>query len=146
MQEIKFYLEKAGKAPKKALNSDACWDLYACSKENIEGTIHYDTGVRFQIPEGWVGLVFPRSSISKTHLTLTNCVGVIDSGYIGTIKLRFKVLKNKLLEEAHISTYSVGDRVCQIMFLKLPEVNLVESKKMFEETIRSEGSFGSTGN
>ena len=67
--------------PHKAHPTDAGFDLTAtsCDFDIKTGTIMYGTGIAVEIPEGYVGLVFPRSSICKKDMTLTNCVGVIDS-------------------------------------------------------------------
>ena len=66
-------------------------DLVAVSKSYDENlNVCYGTGLAFEIPEGYMGLVFPRSSISKKDLTLSNSVGVIDSGYRGEVFLKFR--------------------------------------------------------
>lgn len=77
--------------PKYAKPGDAGMDLVAVSRQFNEktGCVEYGTGISMEIPEGYVGLIFPRSSIYKTGLNLTNCVGVIDSGYRGEIKAVF---------------------------------------------------------
>ena len=70
--------------PKYAKESDAGMDLVAT--EIISETpsqITYGTGLAMEIPDGMVGLVFPRSSIRNTGLNLSNSVGVIDAGYRG---------------------------------------------------------------
>ena len=59
--------------------------------------IVYGTGLAVEIPEGHVGLLFPRSSISKYDLSLTNCVGVIDSGYRGEIMFKFKTCSDYII-------------------------------------------------
>lgn len=111
----------------------------------IEGTTNpttdethlvYHTGVYVSIPKGYVGLIFPRSSIYKKDLLLHNSVGVIDSGYTGEIKFIFMPTGWK--------EYEIGDRIGQIIFMKLPEVQL-EYVDSLEETARGEGGFGSTG-
>lgn len=78
--------------PKYSMPGDAGMDLTATSMKIDDATccITYGTGLAVEIPEGHVGLVFPRSSVYKTDLDLTNCVGVIDSGYRGEIKAVFK--------------------------------------------------------
>ena len=78
--------------PKYSKPGDAGMDLTATSMnfDDNTGCIIYGTGLAVEIPEGYVGLVFPRSSVYKTDLDLTNCVGVIDSGYRGEIKAVFK--------------------------------------------------------
>jgi dUTP pyrophosphatase len=99
--------------------------------------IEVGTGLSFEIPAGYVGLVFPRSSITKTRHFLRNGVGVIDSGYMGEVKLRFS-------PDESVSSYAIGDRVGQIIFLRLPVVNLIEVEDLSPST-RKEGGFGSSG-
>ena len=74
-------LVDGAKLPTYAHSTDAAMDLYAASLEIDEmNNFVYGTGIAVEIPEGFVGLVFPRSSIAKKTLYLTNAVGVIDSG------------------------------------------------------------------
>jgi len=93
-----------------------------------------------EIPDGYVGLIFPRSSNSKTDLYLTNHVGVIDSGYRGEIMFKFRP-RNTLLD-ARI--HHVGDRIGQLIVIPYPKVKLVESDEL-SDTERGDGGFGSTG-
>ena len=88
---------------------------------------------------GYVGLVFPRSSIRKMDLALTNCVGVIDSGYRGEIQATFK--KTQGLDSVK---YNVGERGAQIIIMPYPKVNFVEVDEL-SSTERGDGGFGSTG-
>lgn len=75
-------LSAIAKAPTKAHDSDAGFDLYAAYVErNDKGQLVCHSGIAVEIPRGHVGLVFPRSSICRTSLTLANSVGVIDAGY-----------------------------------------------------------------
>src|SRR5690606_10497369 len=77
--------------PSYAKPGDAGMDLTATSKSYDEnGNVVYGTGLAFEIPEGYVGLLFPRSSNSKTDLILSNSVGVLDSGYRGEVMFKFK--------------------------------------------------------
>jgi dUTP pyrophosphatase len=99
--------------------------------------VTYDTGLSIEIPEGYVGLLFPRSSVSKTTLNLANSVGVIDSGYRGPLMLKFRYL-----EEGDV--YEVGDRVAQLVIMKLPFVEIIEVSEL-SSSERGEGGFGSTG-
>ena len=79
--------------PRYAKAGDAGLDLTATSISYDEyGNICYGTGLAFEIPEGYVGLIFPRSSNCKKDIILTNCVGVIDSGYRGEVSFKFKGL------------------------------------------------------
>lgn len=68
--------------PVYAKAGDAGLDLTAISESwnEDDSMVTYDTGLAVEIPEGHVGLLFPRSSVSKTRLNLANSVGVIDSG------------------------------------------------------------------
>jgi dUTP pyrophosphatase len=125
--------------PTYAKDGDAGIDLVATSMK-FDGTqITYGTGLAMEIPEGFVGLVFPRSSIRKTDLSLTNSVGVIDSGYRGELQVTFR--KHKGVAS---TKYEVGDRIAQIMIIPHPEVDFNEVNEL-SNTERGEGGFGSTG-
>lgn len=123
--------------PFKAYKWDAGFDLTAISKIVIDRYIEYGTGLAFEIPDGYVGLIFPRSSVYKTSSILSNCVGVIDSGYRGEVKVKFYYSAKDL-------TYDIGDRVAQIIFMPLPEINLIESETL-SDSERSNRGFGSSG-
>lgn len=126
--------------PKYAKDGDAGCDLVAIGKVETDLYIEYDTGLAFEIPEGYVGLVFPRSSISKYHLDLANSVGVIDSGYRGSVTARFK----KTTNTAYQTTYNVGDKVCQIIIMPYPKVEFLETAEL-SNTERGAGGYGSSG-
>ncbi|MBT6689787.1 dUTP diphosphatase [archaeon] len=112
-------------------------DVVAVSKRVCDNYIEYGTGLAFEVPEGHVMLMFPRSSNTKSDLILGNSVGVLDSGYRGELMIRFNVIGDK-------GHYEVGDRIVQIMILPCPEVEFVESEELSESS-RGEGRFGSTG-
>jgi len=125
--------------PKYAKESDAGMDLVAT--EIISETpsqITYGTGLAIEIPDGMVGLIFPRSSIRNTGLTLSNCVGVIDAGYRGELQATFN--KNGVKDDF----YKVGDRVVQIIIVPHPIIQIVEVDELSESN-RGVGGFGSTG-
>ena len=123
--------------PSRANQFDAGLDLTAISQRfDAEGYIEYDTGVAIEIPKNYVGLVYPRSSISKYGVALCNSVGVIDHGYVGTIKFRFYI-KN----DDYPKIYNVGDRIGQIIIQKIPMITL--EQVAFIDGDRS--GFGSTG-
>lgn len=126
--------------PTYAHNGDACMDVTAVSVRVVEesgyGYIEFDSGLAFEIPEGYTMLCFPRSSISDTGMILSNAVGVVDSGYRGAVKARFKYVKDS-------KAYTVGDRVFQIMVIPYPTVEFEEVDELSEST-RSTGGFGST--
>lgn len=150
--------------PAKAHPSDAGFDLVAISKsfDPKTGVYSYGTGLAFEIPEGYVGLVFPRSSIFKTGMRLTNCVGVIDSHYRGEVSFKFKTdirfpsLKDlAMLSDPDCSnietvhnvgvSYDLGDRIGQIIIMPYPEIEFVECEEL-SETDRGCDGYGSTGN
>jgi len=179
MQEtvkVKFKkLHPDAKIPEYAKPGDAGMDLTATSVEydDITGNIVYKTGLAIKIPEGYVGLIFPRSSICKVELTLSNSVGVIDSGYIGELAFKFnsdistiwshanicdfqKELENGIFNYYESASdeyrnivieskiYKVGDRIGQLIVLPYPKIEFEEVKEL-SETIRGTGGFGSTG-
>lgn len=136
--------------PSYAKEGDAGMDLTATTdytiipSEDCEDSfwsLEYGTGLSIEIPEGYVGLIFPRSSISKKDLALANSVGVIDSGYRGEIKLRFKVTGTYTIDE---SFYKKGDKIGQLVILPYPHINLVESTEL-SDSVRGSGGFGHTG-
>lgn len=122
--------------PTKAHATDAGCDLYATSCHYDNGLIIYGTGIAVEIPEGYVGLVFPRSSIANTHLTLSNSVGVIDSGYRGEIMAKFR--------KGGTRGYHVGERIAQLIIIPYPEVTFEEVDEL-SNSDRGEGGYGSSG-
>ena len=125
--------------PTYAKRGDAAMDLYCTEMfKDKHGNYVYLTGIAVEIPEGYVGLVYPRSSVAKTSMLLANGVGVIDSGYRGEIMLKYRHLGGKS------GIYTTGDRVGQLMVVKRPEVELVVVDEL-SSTERGEGGFGSTG-
>lgn len=126
-------------APTKAHTTDAGYDLtaWSASTSNVSDYIEYNTGVAVNIPEGYVGLLFPRSSVTNKTMLLKNSVGVLDPGYQGAILFRYWEYGDEI--------YKVGDRVGQLVILKLPEVELEETDS-FTKSERGENGFGSTGN
>jgi dUTP pyrophosphatase len=133
-------LNQKATVPKYAKDGDAGLDLVATSKEENAMFVEYGTGLSFEIPEGHMGLIFPRSSISKYHLNLANSVGVIDSGYRGEVKIRFK----KTSTTAHETLYNVGDKVCQLIVMPFPRIEIQEVSEL-SNTERGDGGFGSSG-
>jgi len=139
--------------PAYAKLGDAGMDLTATSKEiDKNGNASYGTGLAMEIPFGCVGLIFPRSSVSKYNLDLANAVGVIDSGYRGEIICKFKptpkfdVSTNTFQNSETVGneTYDIGDRVAQIIIMPIPQVLFKEVEEL-GETQRGDGGFGSSG-
>lgn len=126
--------------PKYAKPGDAAMDLVAISKEYDAdlSLIVMGTGLALEIPENYVGLIFPRSSICKTPLMLSNHVGVIDSGYRGEIKFAFRHLDRPR------KNYEIGDRIGQLIILPYPKIELEEVSEL-SDSERGTGGYGSTG-
>jgi dUTP pyrophosphatase len=132
-------LHKNAVVPTYAKPGDAGLDLTATETIQVTEThITYGTGLAFEIPEGYVGLVYPRSSIRKYDLRLTNSVGVIDSGYRGEVQATFDRIGRKL------QNYGPGDRIAQIIIMPHPLITLVETEEL-SDSERGTGGFGSTG-
>lgn len=123
--------------PKYAKDGDAGMDLTAVDVASDEGTITYKTGIAVEIPRWHVGLLFPRSSVYKTGQTLTNCVGVIDSGYRGEIMMKYTL-------SAYGKEYDIGDRIGQLIIMPYPLVEFEEVDNLTSSS-RGNGGYGSTG-
>lgn len=133
--------------PSYAHDSDAGLDLVATSYE-YKDDIHchvYGTGLAVEIPEGYVGLLFPRSSNRKTESYLTNHVGVVDSGYRGEIMLSFKTrdYKEVAIQQLY-KPYEVGDKVAQLIIMLYPKIKFIEVDEL-SDSDRGENGHGSTG-
>ena len=133
-------LSKEAVEPYKKNDGDAGFDLTAISKEDKGKYIEYDTGIAVEIPEGYMGLIFPRSSVSEKHLFLANSVGLIDPSFRGTLKLRFRFGSPTKNDDI----YQVGDRIGQLVILPYPKIEFNEVSEL-NETERNEQGFGSTG-
>ena len=131
--------------PTYAKHGDAGMDLTATSKSYDEhGNVCYGTGLAFEIPTGFVGLLFPRSSNTKKDLILGNSVGVLDSGYRGEVMFKFRpVMPLERDIEFGPREHDVGDRIGQIIIMPYPqaEFNLVDE---LSSSDRGVGGFGST--
>jgi dUTP pyrophosphatase len=133
-------LHKDAVIPSYAKAGDAGLDLVATSIISFDKEqVTYGTGIAIEIPEGYVGLVFPRSSIRKYEQYLSNSVGVIDSGYRGEIQATFN---SRYYADVK---YKVGDKIAQILIMPYPSIEFEETDEL-SSTERGDGGFGSTGN
>jgi dUTP pyrophosphatase len=146
--EIKFKkLNENAIIPSYAKPGDAGLDLTATSLERgideyDHAQITYGTGLAVEMPYGYVGLLFPRSSIYRKKMTLTNCVGVVDSGYRGELMFKFNINNNQGQGE---SFYKIGDRIGQLLILPYPTIIPYEGKDL-SDTERGTSGYGSSGN
>lgn len=128
--------------PHKTTSGAAGFDLYAADSGYFNHDydyVEYGTGVAIQIPKGYAGFLYSRSSISKTPHIQACCVGVLDSDFIGEIKVRFRNLQDK----PHLE-YSFGDRIAQLIIKKIETIEFEEVLEL-DTTERGDGAFGSTG-
>lgn len=136
--------------PAYSTSGSAGMDLTAVSKSYDDyGNVHYGFGLAFEIPEGYVGLIFPRSSCAKFDLSLSNAVGMVDSDYRGEVTAKFKpTLKYNMFHEGNIPTreskYEANDRVAQMIIIPYPKIVWEEVDEL-SETERGTGGYGSTG-
>lgn len=140
---IKKLHEKAV-VPHYATVGSAGLDLSVISDEDTivipyNSTMLCRTGLSFEIPKGYVGLIYIRSSVgSKLDLVLSNQVGVIDSDYRGEVMLPLRNLGRsaRVIEN--------GTRVAQMVITPINQVD-IEVTEELSETKRGDGGFGSTG-
>ena len=143
MQEIRFQLapEDADLTPRRQHPDDAGYDLRArVSLAIAPGAFAaVPTGLRLELPEGWMAEVRPRSGLALRHgVTVLNAPGTIDAGYRGEVQA---ILINHGSASFEIQR---GDRIAQLLFVKLPETMLCPAENL-SDTLRGEGGFGSTG-
>lgn len=137
--KIKFKkLNERASIPFYAKDGDAGMDLISTKLTRTGRYYEYGTDLAMQIPSGYAGLLFPRSSISNTDHYLRNSVGVIDSGYRGEIKIRMSI------PNLNEKEYAVGDKIAQLVIIKLPYIDIEEVKNL-QESDRGERGFGSSG-
>lgn len=139
---LPMVLDEGAQIPTYAHETDAAADLYAADTitlpaHSISNMVR--TGVHIQLPEGWIAMIFPRSSIgAKTGLRLSNSVGIIDNHYLGALG----VLYDNISDSDY--TINKGDRIAQLMVMPSYHFKPQTVEKL-EETDRSSGGFGSTG-
>jgi dUTP pyrophosphatase len=135
-------LKATAKLPVKGSEFAGCYDVYATSMTLDDvGMITYGLGFATEIPQGWRGVIVPRSNLAKHRWVLSNSIGIVDSDYRGEWMVKMKSVSFNPREAA---PYQVGDRVAQIYFEKIVDVAFVEVEEL-HDTLRGEGGFGSTG-
>lgn len=144
--KVKFKkLQPDVKLPVKGSSHAACFDVYAHSivyddKNPRKRTV--GLGFATQIPEGYCGILVPRSNLTKFYWILNNSMGIIDSDYRG----EWKAIFTNITDNAWLYPfpYEVGERIGQIYFRKVEDV-LFEEVDNLEDSDRGNGGFGSTG-
>lgn len=146
MQTMPVYIKKLkaqAAMPSYGSAEAAGADLYACLETAVEiaagGTAMIPTGLAMELPEGTVGLVYARSGLaSKKGLAPANKVGVIDSDYRGEVMV---ALHN---HSAQAAVVEPGERIAQLVIAPVLRAAFAETDAL-SDTVRGEGSFGSTG-
>ncbi len=127
--------------PSYAHPGDAGLDLAAVEPVRLEPgeRAAVPTGLAVAIPDGWVGLVHPRSGLARRHgLTVANAPGTIDAGYRGEVQVLLVNLGSEPVEVA------AGERVAQLLLQEVGRARVIEVEDL-DETVRGAGGFGSTG-
>lgn len=150
--KVKFKrLHKDAVIPSKKIKDDFCFDLTAVTEEEIAPNVwRYGFGFALQVEDDIHSIttrnlfsfgfsVRPRSSVWKTGMILSNCIGTIDEGYTGEISAVFyHVMPN-------MERYHVGDRIAQLHFDQTTKLlDFIEVNKL-DKTERGDGGYGSTG-
>lgn len=143
--KIEIKLDNEDCMPTRAHQWDAGMDLRSTNNHNIPPgrMCLVDTGVSIKIPIGYVGLVFSRSSMGKSQVSLANAVGVIDESYRGNIKI---MVQNNNPDSYYNITKS--DRIAQLVIVPMVVPDLLVysgSDDQWKDSTRGEGGFGSTG-
>jgi dUTP pyrophosphatase len=135
--KFKVMLDEGAKMPTKAHNTDAGFDLYTPKRAyvNSNSSVRIDTGVHIEIPKGYVGFLKSKSGLNVKHGITGE--GVIDAAYTGSIVA-------KLYNSGEPIVFEEGQKIIQIVFLPIPDVEL-ELTDSFEATERGDNGFGSSG-
>ncbi len=135
-------LDPAARPPSRASEGDAGYDLRATEPGVLEPGARgsFGTGLALAIPEGYAGLVLPRSGLAARHgIALVNSPGLIDAGYRGELRI---LLLNTDREQRF--TVERGDRIAQLVIVAhgIPAFDEVEK---LGATTRGVRGFGSSG-
>lgn len=146
-EDLEVRVERSELEPTRANPTDAGLDLRAKQDYTLplSQRVLVDTGVQVKIPAGYVGLLVPRSSLSKQGIEMVNSIGIIDSDYRGNI-LAALMFKGNAPEMS--ATINALDRIVQLVIvpcaLPQPLVRYVDDET-WQDTSRGTGGFGSTG-
>ena len=135
-------LTDAAVAPSRAHPGDAGYDLRAAEAARLDPgeRASVGTGIALEIPEGWAGLVLPRSGLAARHgISVVNAPGLIDAGYRGEVRVL-------LLNTDRENSFEIepGDRIAQLVLVRHEAPELEEVEELSDST-RGAGGFGSTG-
>ena len=131
--------------PIRAHNSDAGLDLTTTSitseiNECGQFILVYHSDIAVEIPDGYVGLLFPRSSIAKKSIQFTNAVGVIDSGYRGEIMAKVRNTSGDSIP----AVYKVGEKFAQLVIVPYVSDITISEVSELQESDRGTSGYGSS--
>lgn len=137
--KVKIFLDEGAYMPTRGYAADAGLDLRCKEHVYLDGneSVEVDTGVHLVIPEGYAGILVSKSGLNVKHGITTT--GLIDANYTDSIKVRVY---------NHSDEYTVfepGDKITQIVFVKIPKVELVMQEVLNLDSIRLGNGYGSTG-
>lgn len=137
---MKIILDENAIIARKAHKHDAGYDLFARESLIIgaKESATIDTGLHVELPIGTVGFIKSRSGLMFKHEIVAG-EGVVDATYSGSIGVKLFNLGGKDYK------VNAGDRIAQLVILKLADVGELELVEQFEETERGSGGFGSSG-
>jgi dUTP pyrophosphatase len=128
--------------PRRAYEGDAGLDLHALERCTLGpgARASVPTGIAVEIPEGWAGLVLPRSGLAARYgIALVNAPGLIDSGYRGELRVLL------LNTDRHADcVLAAGDRIAQLVLVRVEAPPVVEVESL-TASARGDGGFGSSG-
>ncbi len=132
--------------PRYATDGAGCFDLHAVEVSGDHQTVICNTGLAFEIPDGFTMLVFSRSGHGfKRDIRLANCVGVVDSDYRGPVMVKLRKDINWCVTPAtEMFLFKPGDAVAQACIIETPRVEFDVCEQL-TLTERGQGGFGSTG-
>lgn len=143
MKQIKFVkLIDTAIIPTRAHASDAGFDIATPIDITIPASGHQPTkleiGIAMAIPDGYMGMILPRSSTGSKGLRMANTAGIIDAHYRGPIKVFLLNDSDKPLR------FTAGQRILQLIIVPVAQFGSIEVDEL-SKTDRAHGGFGSTG-
>lgn len=145
---MKIYLSRPGaRIPTYATSGSACFDIYAVLDEPLSVCVGepviVPTGLKFDIPVGYALMIYSRSGHGfKNDVRLSNCVGVIDSDYVGELMVKLTQDVNHC--EGVFWVYH-GDRIAQGVLIPVEQVTFKQINEPPQQKTNRQGGFGSTG-
>lgn len=141
--DLEYLVTDRRLTPVRAHEFDAGLDLFASDDYELKQgeRVLVNTGVRVKIPRGYVGLLVPRSSLSKSNIVMTNSIGIIDSDYRGD--LLASLMYNGMANSRYVDKY---EKIVQLLIVPIKLTRLIEGNEYsWVDTDRGIGGFGSTG-